>query len=215
VRELIETLLEAGQSVQGLMASPEVAAGWDRPSALAGMTTGALCGHVSGAIARAEDVLDGPEPTDASVVDLAAYYGVNRVDDRAQLEDGIHPFVRDDGAKRAEVGPAALAESFARLLDRLGSKLAEVRADRLVPVIQVRGGASRLEDYLRTRVVELVVHGDDLAVSAGVGWSPPAPAVDVALGVFTALARARSGDLAVLRAFARAERSEPEVLRVL
>jgi hypothetical protein len=33
--------------------------------------------------------------------------------------------------------------------------------------------------------------------------------------VFVDLARARSGDIAVLRAFSRQERADPEVLRVL
>jgi hypothetical protein len=43
----------------------------------------------------------------------------------------------------------------------------------------------------------------------------PEEAAAVALAAFVELARARSGDNAVLRAFARRERADPEVLRVL
>ena len=86
---------------------------------------------------------------------------------------------------------------------------------RLVSVLNVRNGATTLEEYLRTRVVELAVHGDDLAVSVGLRYEVPPVAADVVLGVCLELARARSGDLAVLRAFVRRERADADVLRVL
>jgi hypothetical protein len=86
---------------------------------------------------------------------------------------------------------------------------------RLVSVVNVRGGATPLETYLRTRVVELVVHGDDLSASVGLAYEVPAAAAEVTLGVCLELARARSGDLAVVRAFTRRERADPGTLRVL
>jgi hypothetical protein len=73
-----------------------------------------------------------------------------------------------------------------------------------------------LDEYLRTRVVELVVHADDLAASVGVEPVPPQPATTaVAIDVLVGVARIRHGDMAVLRALARRERDTVRALRVL
>lgn len=74
--------------------------------------------------------------------------------------------------------------------------------------------ASRLDDYLRTRCVELVVHTDDLAASIGLPThEPDRAAVAVALDVIFEMCRARAGDAEVLRALARPERGQPDTLR--
>jgi hypothetical protein len=74
-----------------------------------------------------------------------------------------------------------------------------------------------LSDYLRTRVLEVIVHGDDLASSVPAMRVPvpPPDAVGVSLGVCMELARERIGDLASLRAFTRMERALPDALRIL
>ena len=65
-------------------------------------------------------------------------------------------------------------------------------------------------DYLRSRLVEVLVHTDDLATSVGIDAGPPPPsAVDVALAFLLEAARRDHGDLAVLRAFTRCERVAP------
>jgi hypothetical protein len=72
-----------------------------------------------------------------------------------------------------------------------------------------------IDDYLATRVVELVVHADDLAVSLGVDPPPPPPAAArLAEHVLLDIARHRHGDTALLRALARRERTSA-VLPVL
>ena len=60
-----------------------------------------------------------------------------------------------------------------------------------------RRTATPLADYLATRVVELVVHADDLAASVGETIELPPAAAGVAFGVLLHLARANAGDLAV------------------
>jgi hypothetical protein len=85
-----------------------------------------------------------------------------------------------------------------------------------VPVLTIPGAATTFENYMRSRVVELIVHTDDLAVSVGV--APPEPGsrpASVAIGALVELARARSGDLGVIRGLARAERAGPDELRAL
>ncbi len=86
---------------------------------------------------------------------------------------------------------------------------------RLVPVWRIENGSTHLADYLHTRIVELLVHTDDLATSVDVRAVPPRDAATAAFLVFIELARSRFGDVAVLRAFARRERGDAETLRVL
>ena len=73
-----------------------------------------------------------------------------------------------------------------------------------------------VDEYLRTRVVELVVHADDLAASVGVAPMAPRPETGkIAIDALVDVARIRHGDLAVLRALARRERDPVGALRVL
>ncbi|HEY1178677.1 MAG TPA: hypothetical protein VGF17_21185, partial [Phytomonospora sp.] len=67
-------------------------------------------------------------------------------------------------------------------------------------------------DLLVTRMMELVVHADDLAVSVGV----PTPrfgesTVDTVLRLLTRLAVRRHGPTALLRSFSRAERAAKSI----
>jgi hypothetical protein len=83
-----------------------------------------------------------------------------------------------------------IATGFVDLIERLETRLSEQPLDRLVPVVRNAGGVT----------------------------TPPAipqTVASVAIEVFVELARARSGDLAVIRAFARRERALPDALRVL
>jgi hypothetical protein len=74
----------------------------------------------------------------------------------------------------------------------------------------------RLDDYLATRLVELCVHVDDLAVSLGEPAPPlPEAATGLAVRILVDVARQRHGDRAVLRALTRRERDPAEALRVL
>jgi hypothetical protein len=61
--------------------------------------------------------------------------------------------------------------------------------------------------YLATRVVELIVHTDDLACSVGVASVPPRRALSTALDALVDGSRSVHGDLALLRALSRPERA--------
>jgi uncharacterized protein (TIGR03083 family) len=50
-------------------------------------------------------------------------------------------------------------------------------------------GAYRIQDYLRTRTFEVVVHSIDIARAAGIEWHPPDRAVNDALTLLVDLAR--------------------------
>jgi hypothetical protein len=151
------------------------------------------------------------------VVSIAEFYGANRIDGPGDRAEGLHAFlVEDANTKAAASGADDVVEAFTALEGRLRSLLASAPPERLVPVVQVRGGVARLDDYLVTRVIELVVHADDLVASVGGGeLEVPVPLARVVVHAFADLAVARSGAVPVLRAFARAERATADALRVL
>jgi hypothetical protein len=70
-----------------------------------------------------------------------------------------------------------------------------------------------LDEYVRTRLVELALHIDDLCVSVHMA-TPDIPGIEVAIRALVDVARLRHGDVAVLRALGRRERDTGDVLRV-
>jgi hypothetical protein len=213
---VVAAFRSAADSSGELLRSAPVAERWTDGSALEGVTVGGLAAHMVGATLRLERVLADPPPDGSPLVTLAGCYGLNLVDDRAQLDTGLHPLIRADGEKRAAIGPEAVAGKFAAVVSGLLPRLAVESDERLVPMLQPPGAATTLRVYVITRIIELVVHSDDLAVSVGsVGIPLPREAADVVMAAFVELARERSGDLAVMRAFTRRERQAPDILRVL
>lgn len=214
--DLVESFFSVVDRAQRLLDAPEVASSWDRPSALADYSVAGLAGHLVRTTGRIELLLSQPEPTNAEVLRLPISFGAARIEVVADLNSDFQRAVRGDGETAGQAGPAALARQFGELADRLRPLLTGVARDRLVPVLTIANGAATFEDYLRSRVVEVVVHTDDLAVSVGV--TPPVPdpePASVVIGVLLELARDRSGDLAVIRALARAERADQDGLRAL
>ncbi|MHB1519633.1 MAG: maleylpyruvate isomerase N-terminal domain-containing protein [Acidimicrobiales bacterium] len=199
----------------GLIGSEAVAACWNLDSVVEGFTTGGLAAHLYSAIRLFESALEKPEPSTSRAGGFVEFYALNRIGERMELEDAVQRSIRADAAKRAELGAAVVSGKFDSLVARLRDNLPDQPMNRLVPVWRIEGGVTHLSDYLLTRIVELVVHADDLACSVGVDIVLPGEAASLAFGVFLDLARARSGDLALLRAFTRRERGDAEVLRVL
>jgi uncharacterized protein (TIGR03083 family) len=216
VERVVEAFHLAGEVTAAVVASPEVASAWSAPSALPDYRVGELAAHILLATARLELVLvESPASAERTVVDVPAFYGMNRVEDPSDTGAGHHALIRAAAADTAERGPEPVADELRGTLDRVRPALATADPARPLPVLNVRHGATSLRDYLRTRVLELTVHGDDLAASVGLSYDVPPAAADVTLGVCLELARARSGDLAVMRAFTRRERADADVLRVL
>ena len=215
VRDALWSALDAAVDVVRL---PEVTAAWDGDSALEGLTVGALVAHLLVATERLALVLeaDPPAPEEVRVVGLREFYGPNRIDEPSQLAEGVPAALRQGASSRAETGADVVVAEVVALPARLRPLVDAAPDDRLVPVIQVRGGAARLDDYVLTRVIELVVHTDDLACSVGqlVPDVPP-DVLTLVTSAFVDLAVGRSGSRAVVRAFARRERADPDVLRVL
>lgn len=142
-----------------LVAAPADA--WARPSSLDGWTVADLGAHLSVAMAAVAGAQP-PEPGDRgrSIAQFVATYAVNAADisERTKTAAG--------GSGRT---PAQVLEAFDASV-----AAAEQRLDELGPhdqVVRGRRGPVRVSDLVATRVIELVVHADDLARSV-----PEAPA---------------------------------------
>ncbi|GAB3081640.1 hypothetical protein GCM10027053_53030 [Intrasporangium mesophilum] len=85
--------------------------------------------------------------------------------------------------------------------------LAAAPEDRAV-LIPWQGWSLALDDFLVGRMMEIVVHGEDVAASLGVpAPSLPAAVLDPVLGLLAHLAVRRHGQAAVVAALTRTERA--------
>lgn len=205
-----ELFLETG-AVAARMIGSEAAARWAEPSALEGYTVGGLAGHLARGVLTVETYLERPAPSPDTPTTDAAGYLVTVLGDHDPIDSELHRGVRERGRRAAADGPVALADEVADALRRLGRRLP---ADRLVEVRDEL--CLPLDQYLRTRLVELVVHLDDLATSLSrpVATGIPDAAYQVVAEVLVRLAVLREGGPAVVRSLARRER-HPGAVRAL
>ncbi|GAA1259045.1 maleylpyruvate isomerase N-terminal domain-containing protein [Oryzihumus leptocrescens] len=207
-----EAFVEAARAAQSLLAHPEVAERWSQPSACEGFTVGGLAAHLATQVLKVPDVLASESGADAPKTLLGHYASVAWVG--AELESDINVGIRDEGEALAADGAQALAGQVADVTEKLSALLAAQPADRVV-VLPWVGWSLALDDYLTTRMMEIAVHRDDLAVSVGVEVGDlPEAVFGPVLDLLARLAARRHGQTAMLRALARAERA-PERINAL
>ena len=205
---------DATSSVADLIASPAVGDHWGQRSCLEGFTVGGLAGHIVRSVQTLVDLLERPLPNGARVVTPAEFFGVNKPKGPV-LDDRIAKFIVDDGQNRAEFGQWAVVGTFRELVGQAEQVLGDLNATTIIPTIRIPDGVTSLGIYLTTRVVELVVHGDDLASSVGIEWQPPFLAGALAIGILVQIASEQHGAVEVLRVLARSERAASDVFPVL
>jgi Mycothiol maleylpyruvate isomerase N-terminal domain len=204
--------LSAAATALVLLGESALSAAWDAPTAVSGFTLGALAGHLArGGIWAVEEYLDGAAPgPEVELWDAATYYAFIPL----ESDSPIWGAVRDRAQELAKLGGSAVVEQAGGALERLGERITKAAPDATIAVIE--GIPMLLDEFLRTRLVELLVHSDDLAVSLGIATPTfSADAVAVVTHLATDIARRRAGDLAVLRAQFRPERQPSPVLRAL
>jgi hypothetical protein len=186
---------------------------FDEPSALAELSVRGLCGHLLRAMTTAETYLDQPPPGDGAEPLSAAGYYVSVLTEDTDLDSDFNRAIRQRAMESAPERAVDFTLEWGETAARLISRLEQEAGDRRV---QVFGGhLLRLDDYLVTRLVELLIHADDLAVSLG-ETAPELPgAADVVIGTLVEVARLRHGDSAVIRALTRRERDTVKALRVI
>jgi len=205
VPAVVGSYLTAARVATGLLSGPVVAGRWADPSALPGMSVGALAAHLASEVLLVRDVLVDPalQAADEPVPLLEHYRRSSWV--TAAVDDDVNVTIRDGAERSASPGHAAVLaevhEALAAVEARSGSAPAAVS-------LAWWAWSLSFEDFLVTRMMEIVVHSDDLAVSLGAEpptW--PADVLEPVLALLTGVAVMRHGQPAVVRTLSRAERA--------
>ena len=192
-----------------LLGDAAVAQRWAAPSVLAGMPVSALAGHLARQVFGVERLLaagPGAEPP----VSLLDHYARSAWA-AAGPDDEANAAIRRDAAAEAAPGPAVLAARAADTARRLSDVLASEPPDRVV-LLPWGPWPLTLDDLLVSRLMEIAVHDDDLALSVGLPTPElPGDVTDLVLELLSRLAARRHGATAVIRALSRAERAPPTI----
>jgi mycothiol maleylpyruvate isomerase-like protein len=199
-----DAYLSAAESAAALLRDPAVAASWQQPSALPEFAVSGLAGHLANQTLSAEAVL-AVEGGEAPISLLDHYERVTWRGAEPDAEVNVH--IRSTGERLAADGADALADRVDATIKALADWLAAAAPDRTVH-LPWGPWSLTLDDFLVTRMMEIAVHSDDLAVSVGVSTPPlPADVLDPVFALLTDLAVREHGPVAVLRALSRAERA--------
>jgi hypothetical protein len=199
--------LLAAESAIELIGRVEVVRRWNDPSALPEMSVGGLAAHLGDQILPVHAaVTAGTYVTDEEPISLLEHY--DRVAwNNTGIEDPSNVSIREGAEQHAEPGHDKLVTS---LEDALRDIRTAFDALVLPPAIRMPWWDWSLSfgDYLVGRVMEIVVHNDDLAVS--VDTPPPELPEDVlgpVLALLVGVSLHKHGQAAVVRALSRNERA--------
>jgi hypothetical protein len=200
-----DALARSADAVAGLVTSPEVERAWQEESALPGLTVGGLARHLVSQVETATEFLRiQPVPPHAPVVSLAELY--ERTDwFAAAVDAGENTSIRDDFNEMAEAGHAEAVRSLEASRADLPPALAAAGPTTYVPW---QDCCLATDDFLVVRLMEVVVHADDLAASVGSGAVTfDDDVLHPALALLALLGARRHGQTAAVRALSRAERA--------
>jgi hypothetical protein len=207
--QIRELYLSAAASAAKLLAAPEVAAAWHGPSALPKLSVQGLAGHLAGQIFFIPKVLTEPVPIE-KIIPIHEYYArVSWIG--SDLDDPFNVLIRKSGEEDAAGGPAALAAQVEAVVEELRTVLPAAPPR---PVRRPTWGAwsISLDDFVTSRLLEVVVHSDDLAYSVGLPTPDlPAEAVETVVDLLSRIAVRRHGATNVLRALSRADRAPASI----
>jgi hypothetical protein len=202
-------VIEAVDLAAALIGSDAVSSRWQEPSALVGMTIGALSAHLVRAAGSTLAYLDRTDPgarPDRELLTPVTYF-------HAAIESPIHERIKEVSASEAAPGAQDMARRCREVAAAMRVRFPQEPADRLVAALG--GRMLSLDDFCRTRLIEVLFHLDDLAAS--VDLPCPETSVDartIVIDILIGIARMRDGDWPVLHALARNERRELNVFPV-
>lgn len=206
--DLDAPFLQSARIATGFIARDEVRNRWEADSALPQMTVGMLACHLGRQIVRADEILP-IEATSDPIDETADHYRRAAWVNAESLEDPANDRTQDE--REAAAG-------YQAMIDRCTSALHNV--DRLLtsggaqPVVTIpwQGWSLRREDFLLTRLVEIIVHTDDLACSLDVHTPDfPASSYEPVLHLLADLAAERHGQSALTSALTRRERQPANI----
>ena len=207
---LTDALVACTRTSIDLAAHEEVRDAWERDSACTGMTVGGLAHHLLAQTGHLVRGLRVAAPADAPVIGLLDHYA--RAPWVAASRDGeTDPDQDDKDNAAATAGHEAVLAGARQALGDLPGALALERDPDAVH-IPWQGWSLPTPDFATTRMMEMVVHGDDLAASVGLPTPEHDPLVaDAVLDLLVHVSLARHGQVALVRALSRPQRSDGDV----
>lgn len=158
--QMLEVFGLEAERLSGVLAELSEAE-WDRPTRCAPWRVRDLVAHVRITITRLPGMLAAPAP-DHAQVDAAGYY---RPDDRFAPEANAARVSLAHGFATDQASGSALADDFAAAWREVFDLC---RAEPEGRVVRTRhGDAMALSEFLLTRVVEVALHGVDVADALG------------------------------------------------
>lgn len=170
------------------------------------MSIGALACHLGRQISHVAELL--PVVTDLPTLDAAdAHYARAAWVTSTSPDDPVNDRSTDDA--EAALGPSALQDRATAALQRVRELLLAGDARDIVP-IPWQGWSLRRHDFLLTRLLEIVVHSDDLAVSLELPTPEfPEEVFAPVRDLLVRLAVRRHGQSALVSTLTRRERARP------
>lgn len=209
-----QDFLIAATSALELLGDVALVSRWSDQSALPQMTTGGLAAHLGSQVLGVHAaVTAGTGVTEEPPVTLLEHYGrVSWV--RGGVDDPANVTIRDTAEESAAVGHDGLVTSVSDALEDLTTAFSTSLPAGLPPAITMPwwDWSLSFDDYLTTRVMEIVVHSDDLAVSLDV--EPPTlpdPVLGPVLALLVGVSLQRHGQASVVRALSRSERAPASI----
>jgi hypothetical protein len=205
-----ETFIATSRTVALLLASDEVGDHWDDESSCAGMTVGGLAFHLAAQAGRSAEILSAPPAGPGDLIAIEEHYR-RAAWANTGPDDETNVGIRTSADHEASAGFDGLRAKVAADLEALPEALsARAAADPVL--IPWQGWALTAHDFLVTRLMEMLVHSDDLAASVDLPTPQfPDEAVRLVLGLLTSVAVERHGQTAVLRALSRPQRAPGSV----
>ena len=207
--------LATGFDFVELTKHPIVAERWREPSALEGMSVGAVAAHGLGNMEHILSDCERPEPATALMIGTVGYTRAARLDRREDLKRiPGHDMLIRHAEENAADGPEPVIARAEHLLEQLRWMLPAMDPAKHVYVMRLPPMMSTLAMMVANRTNELICHMDDLAVSVGLPTPPIRPdAAAMAITLLASVARKVNGDLEVIRAMARGERAKADAVR--
>jgi uncharacterized protein (TIGR03083 family) len=192
-----------------LMRHQQVAENWDKPSVLPEFGVSGLVGHLGYQALPVPSMIAGPVG-DEPVVSLMEHYARANWTE-LEVDSEFHTRIRAGGEKLAAEGQAALCDRFEQTLDELAKTLPGLE-NRPVRMPHWGPWAVPLDEYLVSRLMEFVVHSDDLAVSVGLDTPEfPRHVSETVIDLLTRMSLNRHKAIDVVRALSRKERAPSDI----
>lgn len=199
----------AARIALALMRAPQVADNWDKPSALPEFGVSGLAGHLAYQVLPLPGMLAAP-PEDVPTVPLMEHYARANWTE-LDIDSEFHTRIRNGGENIAAEGHQALCDRVEHTIATLQETL-NAQGNRPVRMPHWGPWAVSLDDYLLSRVMEFVVHSDDLAVSVGADTPEfPRGVNEQVIDLLSRMALNRHNAIDIVRAFSRKERAPQDI----